>query len=139
MTPEEIVLVKESWDKIVPIADKAAEIFYQRLFELDPALEPLFKNDMAKQRKMLMQMISKSVRSLDQLESLIPTLQELGRRHAGYGVKEKDYDSVAKALIWTLATGLGEDFTEELQNAWIVTYAIIATTMKNAARHIPNT
>lgn len=134
MTPEEIVMVKQSWDRIVPIADKAAEIFYQRLFELDPELKPLFKNDMAKQRKMLMQVISKSVRSLDQLETLIPVLQELGRRHASYGVKEQHYDTVARALIWTLAKGLGDDFTEELQNAWIVTYAIIATTMKNAAR-----
>jgi hypothetical protein len=39
MTPEQLVLVKESWAKVVPISETAAELFYGKLFELDPELK----------------------------------------------------------------------------------------------------
>lgn len=136
MTPEQIILVKTSWEKVKPISDKAAELFYGKLFELDPELKDLFKGDMVEQGRKLMAMINTAVNALNDVAGIVPAVQELGKRHAGYGVKDKDYDTVAAALLWTLETGLGDDFTPEVKEAWTDTYVLLATTMKDAANEV---
>ena len=133
MTPEQLVLVKSSWEKVVPISDKAAELFYGKLFELDPSLKALFKGDMVEQGKKLMKMINTAVNALDKLETIVPAVQDLGKRHVGYGVRDEHYDTVAAALLWTLEAGLGDAFTDEVKEAWTITYTILADTMKAAA------
>ncbi len=133
MTPEQAVLVKESWAKVVPMADKAAELFYGKLFDMDPDLKPLFKGDMQEQGAKLMKMINTAVNGLDRLEEVVPAVQLLGRRHVGYGVKDADYDTVGGALLWTLEQGLGEAFTSEVKEAWTMVYGVLADTMKEAA------
>jgi hemoglobin-like flavoprotein len=133
MTTEQAVLVKTSWAKVVPIADKAAELFYGKLFELDPSLRPMFKGDMAEQGQKLMRMINTAVNGLDRLEAIVPAVQQLGVRHVGYGVTDAHYETVGTALIWTLGQGLGDAFTEEVQKAWATVYGVLAGTMKSAA------
>jgi len=133
MTPIQKDLVQKSWEKVVPISETAASLFYGRLFELDPALKPMFTSDIKEQGKKLMQMITVAVRGLDDLGALVPAVQALGRRHAGYGVKDEHYGTVATALLWTLEQGLGPDFTPETKDAWVVVYTILADTMKGAA------
>lgn len=137
MTPQQIELVRNSWRMVLPISDTAATLFYQRLFELDPNLKPMFRHDMRDQGRKLMSTIDVAVKALNNLTSIIPAVQELGRRHAGYGVKEKDYQTVADALLWTLQRGLGDDFTEETKQAWVETYTLLATTMIKAANTVP--
>ena len=132
MTGEQITLVRDSFEKVVPIADAAAALFYGRLFDLDPKLERLFKGDIVEQGRKLMQMIGVAVRSLDRLEQVLPAVCALGARHNGYGVRERDYLTVGRALIWTLRKGLGEDFTPEVEAAWAETYAALAGVMKSA-------
>ncbi|HEX7317939.1 MAG TPA: globin family protein [Pyrinomonadaceae bacterium] len=132
MDAERIRLVQESFEKVVPIADAAATLFYGRLFDLDPALESLFKGDMVEQGRKLMQMIGVAVKSLDRLEQVLPAVRALGARHAGYGVREKDYVTVGRALIWTLKKGLGEDFTPQTEAAWVDVYTALAGVMKEA-------
>ena len=136
MTNEEIELVKTSWAKVVPISDKAAELFYGRLFELDPSLKSLFPEDMMEQGKKLMKMISTAVNGLDRLTEIVPAVEALGERHVGYGVKDEHYDTVGEALIWTLGTGLGDDFTDEVKAAWVKVYTVLADTMKGAAAKV---
>jgi len=133
MTSEQIELVQSSWAKVVPIADTAAELFYGRLFELDPSLKPLFTSDIKEQGKKLMQMITVAVNGLTKLEQIVPAVQDLGRRHVGFGVKDEHYETVGTALIWTLEKGLGDAFTEEVKAAWLETYTTLATVMKEAA------
>jgi hemoglobin-like flavoprotein len=133
MTPEQALLVKNSWAKVLPISDKAAELFYGKLFELDPSVKTLFKGDMVEQGKKLMKMINTAVNALDRLEEIVPAVQELGVRHVAYGVKDEHYDTVGAALLWTLETGLGDDFTEETKEAWATVYGVLADTMKSAA------
>ena len=133
MTPEQIQLVQGTWTKVVPISDTAANLFYGKLFELDPAIKPLFKGDMKAQGKLLMTMIGTAVNGLSRLEKIVPAVQDLGRRHAKYGVKDQHYDTVAAALIWTLGQGLGKDFTPDVESAWVGAYTVLATTMKDAA------
>ncbi|HJZ45727.1 MAG TPA: globin family protein, partial [Roseiflexaceae bacterium] len=107
MTPEQIVLVQTSFAQVLPIADTAAALFYNRLFELDPSLKPLFKGDMREQGRKLIAMMSVAVHGLPRIETLVPVIEALGRRHAGYGVKDEHYATVADALLWTLEQGLG--------------------------------
>ena len=133
MTPDQVSLVKESWKMVVPIAEQAAAVFYNRLFELDPSVRPLFKTDLREQGRKLTSMINTVVVGLDRIESLVPAVEDLGRRHVGYGVRDEHYETVGKALIWTLATGLGDRFTEATEAAWVEAYTILATVMKRAA------
>jgi hemoglobin-like flavoprotein len=89
---------------------------------------------MAGQRKILMQTLTVVVNSLDKLEQIVPAVQALGRRHAGYGVREAHYTTVGEALLWTLEQGLGEAFTPEVRAAWTTAYGTLATVMIEAAR-----
>jgi hemoglobin-like flavoprotein len=127
-------LVQNSFTSIATIADDAAILFYQKLFELDPSLKSMFRGDMAEQRKKLMQMLTAAVKGLDRLEQLVPVVQDLGRRHGAYGVKESHYETVGAALLWTLEAGLGKNFTPAVKEAWTAVYGLLATTMKEAAR-----
>ena len=133
MTPQQIELVKKTWVMVVPIADKAAELFYGRLFELEPSYRAMFKHDMTEQGKKLMKTISIAVEALDDVEPLVPTLKQMGADHAGYGVVDRDYNVVGAALLWTLEQGLGEAFTDEVKNAWAAVYEVLADTMKAGA------
>lgn len=137
MTPKQIELVQGTWRMVAPISDTAAELFYSQLFTVDPALKPLFKGDMKAQGRKLMTMITTAVNGLTRLDAIVPAVQDLGRRHAGYGVKEKDYDTVGGALLWTLGQGLGEAFTPEVKEAWATAYGVLAKTMKDAAATAP--
>ena len=133
MTPQQKELVKQTWTMVVPIADTAAELFYGRLFELDPSVKPMFKHDMTEQGKKLMKTINIAVEALDDVEPLVPTLKQMGADHAGYGVVDRDYNVVGAALLWTLEQGLGEVFTDEVKNAWAAVYEVLANTMKSGA------
>ncbi|MGC2199804.1 MAG: globin family protein [Stellaceae bacterium] len=136
ITPQRVQLLKQSFAKVAPIADQAAGLFYGRLFEIAPQVRPLFKGDLKAQGRKLMSTIALAVSSLQKLPELMPVVQDLGRRHAGYGVKNEHYDMVAEALLWTLDKGLGPDFTPEVKNAWLAVYTILADTMKSAARQV---
>jgi hemoglobin-like flavoprotein len=136
ITPRQIEIVQASFDKVAPIADVAADLFYARLFELDPSLRKLFSGNMKKQGAMLMSMLGSAVRGLSNPNALLPVLTMLGRRHAGYGVVDAHYTTVAQALLWTLEQGLGEEFTPEVRNAWVAAYTLVATVMQQGAREV---
>lgn len=133
MTPEQVELIKSSWAQVIPISDKAAELFYGKLFELDPSVKSLFSGDMGEQGKKLMKMVGTAVNGLDRLDEIVPAVQQLGVRHIAYGVKDEHYTTVGSALLWTLETGLGEAFTEDTKEAWTTLYGVLADTMKSAA------
>lgn len=137
MHESEIALVQSSWEQVVPIADTAAKLFYNRLFDIDPSLKALFaQTNMAEQRKKLMQIITVAVRGLERIDELLPAIEAMGRRHSGYGVKEEHYTTVATALLWTLEQGLGPAFTPEVRSAWVETYTILSAVMQRGAREL---
>jgi hemoglobin-like flavoprotein len=134
MTPRQIELIRASWSAVEPMAYRAATLFYYQLFELDPTLERLFrKADMAKQRKVLMQTLAVVVKNLDRLDTIVPAVEALGRRHTGYGVRAEHYETVGVALLWTLEQGLGEAFDDETRDAWATAYGTLASVMIGAA------
>ena len=89
MTPAQKSLVQSTWNQVVPLADAAAIMFYDRLFEIDPTAKPLFRHaDMAKQRKKLIQIMGTAVISLDRLDALDHAGEAIEReieRHGGVG------------------------------------------------------
>jgi hemoglobin-like flavoprotein len=136
VTPAEVTLVQSSWNQVAPISQTAADLFYGRLFELDPSLRELFPEDLSEQKKKLMQTLAVCVNGLNDLGAIVPAVQALGQRHVGYNVKDEHYDTVAAALLWTLQQGLGNDFTPEVSAAWQSVYAVLSTTMKQAAAEV---
>lgn len=136
MEQKTITLVQDSFEKVKPIASDAAEIFYSKLFELDPALKPLFPNteDVMKiQGNKLMSMLGSAVAGLNNLDALIPILQDLGKRHLEYKVEAFHYNTVGVALLGTLEVGLGEDFTPEVKEAWTLVYGTMSNVMIEAS------
>ncbi len=133
MNVNQVVLVQQSWDKVRPMADAAAQLFYTRLFAIDPSTQPLFTGDIQEQRRKLMQMLGVVVQGLSKPETILPAIQALGRRHVNYAVQDRHYDSVGAALLWALEQGLGPDFTPETREAWTAAYTLLASIMKDAA------
>lgn len=130
ITSRQKQLVQESFKKVEPIAETAAEIFYKTLFEYDPNLKKLFKTGLKEQGKKLMTTLKVAIKGLDDLNALVPVLQQLADRHVQYGVKPEDYTPVGNALLHTLKVGLGDDWTPELRQAWVETFRAVATVMK---------
>jgi nitric oxide dioxygenase len=137
MTPDQIRLVQESFREVVPIKDAAAALFYEKLFAIDGSLRALFREtDMKKQGAKLMAALGFVVHGLSRAEAILPAVQDLARRHVGYGVEEHHYATVGQALIETLEAGLGEAFTQEVRQAWLAAYGLLAGVMIAAAREL---
>jgi len=132
MTSEDILLVQLSWRKVLPVKDAAAELFYLKLFEIDPSLRTLFADDLELQGAKLVQMVTAAVRGLDRMDALLPVMRELGARHVAYGVRDEHYGSAGTALLWTLEQALRGDFTPEVKSAWIKTYGVLSQAMRGA-------
>ncbi|MCS6774624.1 MAG: globin family protein [Anaerolineae bacterium] len=133
MNPEQLALVKQTFERVEPIAQEVGELFYNRLFEVDPALRQLFRGDMRRQGLMLITVIGMAIRSLDRPEVVAESVRALGQRHALYGVRSADYNTFGAALIWALEQVLGSDFTPEVKSAWIAAYTFLADAMRRAA------
>jgi hemoglobin-like flavoprotein len=133
MTPEQKQQVRESWAKVLPIQETAAELFYNRLFEQYPEVRPYFQGDMKEQGRKLMAMLNTAVNALDNLEVLLEPLKASGKAHKGYGVKPEDYDKVGASFLWTLQQGLGDAYTPEVEDAWLATYTTVAKVMIDGA------
>ena len=133
MTPDQKTLVQKTWKMAAPNAEAVAQLFYQRLFTLDPVIERLFAgSNMAAQRGKLVQALRLAVEGLDDLDGLVPVIEDLGRRHVGYGVEASHYDTVGAALLWTLGRGLGQAWTAETKAAWTEVYGLLAGVMQQS-------
>jgi len=133
MTPDQVRLVQQSFAKVAPIVDQAAIIFYDRLFEVAPAVKALFPADLAEQRKKLMATLAAVVNGLSNIESILPAVSALAVRHVTYGAKAEHYPVVGGALLWTLQKGLGEAWTPDVAAAWTAAYGTLSTYMISEA------
>lgn len=132
MTPEQIQTLQDSFAKVVPIKETAAELFYNRLFELAPAVRPMFPEDMNDQGHKLMMSLHKIVMSLTTQKDLVDYLKALGKAHNGYGAQAAHYPVVGEALLWTLEQGLGDDWNDELKELWTAAFGVVADAMIEA-------
>ena len=134
MEASQITLVQDSFAKVVPIKDVAAELFYADLFETAPEVKPYFANaDMKEQGTKLMAALAMVVNGLKAPEKIIPVAQEMAVKHVDYGVKAEDYGKVGASLLRTLEKGLGDAFTADVKDAWTAAYTLLSTVMVDAA------
>jgi len=136
MTPEQKQLIRESFPAIREMAGPVSLLFYGRLFALDPALRPMFRQDIELQGRKLMDMLRAVVENLDHFEGLAPTLRALGQKHAGYGVRPEHYQTVTQALIWALGQALDTQFYPELKSAWLAIIEAVSLSMKKGAAEL---
>jgi hemoglobin-like flavoprotein len=129
MTPDQVKAIQESFAKVAPISETAAELFYGRLFEIAPEVKPLFRGDMKEQGRKLMGTLAVVVNGLNDLNAILPAASALAKRHVEYGVKPDHYAPVGAALLWTLERGLGEHWTPALAGAWTAAYTVLSDYM----------
>ena len=129
ITEAQISLVQSSFVHVLPIADTAGQLLYGRIFTLAPETRSLFDDDIEPQAKRLMTAVKAAVDGLGNLEQIAPFLVKLGARHIRYGVRPEHFGVVAEALLWTLEQGLGDLFTEDVREAWIAAWGVIADAM----------
>lgn len=131
MTPEQIQLVRTTWEVAAADPDTLTTNFYAHLFAIDSGIARMFGGvDMASQKKKVAQALAVVVTALDDVDSLLPALSALGKRHVKYGVESRHFDAVGDALIWALRDSLGNAFTADVQHAWADAYAVVASVMR---------
>jgi hemoglobin-like flavoprotein len=136
MTPEEVELIRKSFDAMWSVRDDIAELCYSRFFELAPDARGLFRGDMERQRLKLMDMVAALVGSLDQSGLFQSLVAQSGRQHDRFGVQPSQYAALGEALMWSLEYKLGPSFTPELRESWKALYANVqAEMLRAAARH----
>ena len=137
MTSKQIQLVKRSWLTVAALDEEiVGQLFYTRLFEVNPELKPLFKNPMNSQYRKLISMIGFVIARLDALDDIIEEVQKLAQRHVKYGVQERHYAMVGAALLWTLQKGLNDIWNQELEEAWIACYTLLSAAMIQASSEV---
>src|SRR6266496_812139 len=130
MTATQRRLVRESFELLREDDRPLMLLFYGKLFEMDPSTRGLFQNDISLQGRKLMDMLAEVVNSLDDFQSLKPRLAELGRKHAGYGVHQKHYETLTSALLWAIAQALEGNFNSSTKEAWRLAISTICEAMK---------
>lgn len=137
MNTEQIGHIRNSWALMASSADDVGGQFYARLFAIDPALRDLFANtNMDEQNDKLVHMLTMIVRGVTDLPTLLPSIEALGRRHAGYGVADRHYEAVGAALLSTFESILGPSFSADARTAWAAAFGTIAGVMKGSARMV---
>jgi hemoglobin-like flavoprotein len=133
MNVEQVQLVRDSLVDVRPLADRIAESFYAHMFEIAPHLRKLFTGNMKTQGTMLMTSLELAVSSLDDMESILPSVQALGERHVSYGVKKEYYPYAKESFLWALEKHLKEEFTPPLKKAWSEAFETLIEVMSNMA------
>ena len=133
VSPAQIALVQDTFADVMLIQTEVADLFYSRLFQIDPSLQNLFLGDMKDHSSKLISVLSAAVMGLNDLERLLPMIRDLGARHLDYGVRPAHYETIGEALMWALETALGETLTAQGKQAWAAVYALLSSTMIEAA------
>ena len=133
MTPDQVYLIRKSFAELSRHDHVAALVFYRRLFEIDPALRPLFVGDIEQQAKKLIDMLAALISMIERPVGLDMELRAMGARHLDYGVKDEHYATVGAALIDMLSEVLGGKFTPQMREAWLALYGAVEATMKRGA------
>jgi nitric oxide dioxygenase len=126
LSADDIDRVRRSFDRVWPVSERAADLFYDRLFEIAPEVRPLFRGDMDEQKRKFMATLAVIVGSLDDSSRLVPLTDTLARQHGDYGVSPSHYEQVGEALLWSLEQGLGPDWNPSVAAAWRKAYGLVS-------------
>lgn len=129
LTESQVDLIRQSAQRLADSDVSATNLFYTNLFRAAPAVRPLFPVDMFSQSEKLWSSIVAVVNHVDDLDSLRPTLLEMGRRHVKYGAEKAHYDVVRSVLIATIESYHNDDWTQNHQDAWTIALTFVCDTM----------
>lgn len=135
MRPDQIACIREAFDRLWPVNRRFADLFYARLFELDPTARTLFRGDLEGLKTKLLSMLATIVGAADRPEIFDSVVEDLGRRHALFGVTPAQYSAVGEALIWSLGEALGPALTRSRREAWSDFYKVVQLSMLRGAAH----
>lgn len=138
MTPDQVYLIRKSFAELGRHDHVAALVFYRRLFEIDPALRPLFTNNIEDQSRKLLDMLGVLIAMLERPIGLDMELRAMGSRHRDYGVKDEHYAAVGQALLDMLSEVLDKRFTPDVRTAWVGLYTAVQTLMQKGAAEAAN-
>lgn len=127
-------LIKGSLETLTPRSDRLIGYFFGVLFTTDPSLRDLFPVAMDVQRDRFFQSLLRIGQDIDNPMTLTPYLQQLGRDHRKYGVRDEHYVSVGIALMAAIRSYTGDLWTAELAESWSEAYQHAAGIMIEAAR-----
>ena len=131
-SPEHMRLIQESYRQFEPASDLVATLFFHRLLEIAPEVQPMLHGDMDEQRQQLLIALGLAVASLERFEDIIPSLKLLGSKYRAIGVEPYHYGGVGEALLWTLNQSLGSSWSPELTDAWSALCTVVAEAMTEA-------
>lgn len=130
----DIDALETSFDLVAPRGEELVEIFYARLFDVAPAVIPLFAStDIKRQQAMLLAALVLLRKSLRDLDAVVPTLRQLGARHVGYGARPEHYPVVGDVLIAAMAEVAGDAWGPRFAQAWGEAFAVVAGVMLEGA------
>ena len=128
-----VELLEKSFQAIAGQLDKLVDRFYKELFKRHPQVKTLFSHSKpAEQRRKLAAALKLVVNNLRKPETLTPVIQELGRKHQGYGALPEHYAAVATTLLDVMKETAGPLWTDEVHNAWSEALNTIASLMLGA-------
>jgi NAD(P)H-flavin reductase/hemoglobin-like flavoprotein len=128
----DIPAMRANFAKAAATGDEAPLYFYSHLFLAHPETRQLFPVSMAHQRDRLFAALGDVVARVDDLEALVPILQQLGRDHRKFGTLAAHYPAVGSSLLATLEH-FDDEWTPELAKSWSEAYDVVATVMIEAA------
>jgi hemoglobin-like flavoprotein len=129
----EIKILEDTFALVKPKSTEFANCFYQNLFADYPQVQALFAyTHMEVQEKKLIMALVLIINNLRKLTYLKNILKDLGERHIRYGIIQEHYPMVGSALLKTLESFLGKDWTPGVKQAWIHGYNMVANLMLEA-------
>jgi NAD(P)H-flavin reductase/hemoglobin-like flavoprotein len=128
----DIPAMRANFAKAAATGDEAPLYFYSHLFLSHPETRQLFPVSMAHQRDRLFSALGDVVARVDDLDALVPILQQLGRDHRKFGTVAAHYPAVGASLLATLEH-FDDQWTPELAKDWTEAYTLVAEVMIAAA------
>src|SRR5215471_424996 len=130
----ELEVLESSFDALAPRCEELVEIFYRRLFETAPGVQPLFAGaDLRDQRTKLLATLVLLRKSLRDLEAIAPKLRKLGALHVAYGARSEHYPVVAAVMLASMAELAGDVWTPSIAAAWGQALGHVAGVMLDGA------
>ena len=118
LSVEQKALIRKSFSRIEPALDLVAQLFFLKLFRLDPGLRDSFSGPVDVQARKFAAGAKLAMISLNAEDGLAPTLKLLGTRHRQMGIRKRHYRTMSRALVWTLERSLGKAFDRDTKDAW---------------------
>ena len=125
--------LKASWANVVAAGDDVPLYFYSHLFLSHPEVRPMFPIQMSGQRDKLVTALGAVVSNVDEIDNVVPLLEQLGRDHRRFSVVTEHYSAVGASLLATLKKFLGHAWTPDLADTWAQAYGLVAKVMVAAA------